>query len=272
MYPDAGGGGGYDMYPEAPGPDAGAAPGPSMPGGGADMYPDAGEMYPEAGAMYPEAGGMYPDADDAYPEAPAEEKWDLNAALARSQAEAEAEAEAARRGDGFDPRRLMAQNRRQLSIEERQKMEQKMKAKLAGETGYGDDHLSSGKDLSGGAGGETGFTVVDSESDDEMDPFDRYQQQKAEAAAAAHAAGLDVDGGKKKKKRRRKGKPKEGEEDDDEEGTAAARKAAKANSEYQKTMAFMETHERDQLGKKKEEGNSNQPRGEGERRKKRRVT
>ena len=48
--------------------------------------------------------------------------------------------------------------------------------------------------------------------------------------------------------------------------------AAKANSEYQKTMAFMETHERDQLGKKKEEGNSNQPRGEGERRKKRRVT
>ena len=166
----------------------------------------------------------------------------------------------------------MAQNRRQLSIEERQKMEQKMKAKLAGETGYGDDHLSSGKDLSGGAGGETGFTVVDSESDDEMDPFDRYQQQKAEAAAAAHAAGLDVDGGKKKKKRRRKGKPKEGEEDDDEEGTAAARKAAKANSEYQKTMAFMETHERDQLGKKKEEGNSNQPRGEGERRKKRRVT
>jgi hypothetical protein len=36
--------------------------------------------------MYPEAGGIYPDADDAYPEAPAEEKWDLNLALARSQA------------------------------------------------------------------------------------------------------------------------------------------------------------------------------------------
>ncbi len=78
--------------------------------------------------------------------------------------------------------------------------------------------------------------MVESDDEDEQDPFAVYQAQKAEAARLEaleqQMNGSADTGGKKKRKRKKRG---EGDEDETEEDIAR-RKQAKENADYQKVM------------------------------------
>ena len=77
--------------------------------------------------------------------------------------------------------------------------------------------------------------VVESDDEDEQDPFALYQAQKAEAARLEALeqqmnGGADAEGKKKRKRRKREG------DDDETEDDVARRKQAKENTDYQKVM------------------------------------